>query len=191
MPIESTLANATQIWLALATSGIVLLGFSSLAASLAERHGEPLKRHQIFGIRAITSNSLYLAFLGFLPLLLGAFADQGDEICSALNLEPYAACGGIGDATGKHIWSITSGVILAAMAWQVLVQLWRFATTPYGWDAFRICVFFFLPAVFVGCVQYLNLSANLMPLSLLGATFFASTACGHFYLFLHRLRPTE
>lgn len=187
MPDMSSLSDSLQVWLALATSGLVLLGFSSLAASLASAPGNGLRPHQIFGIRAITTNSLYLSFLSFLPLVILQFEGQGAQACTALRLEAYLPCSELGGLAERKVWAVTSFAALVALAWQYAVQIWRILLTRDGHDSIRIAVFFLVPAPLVAYAQLVNLEANLMPLSLLGAAFFAWTACGHFYLFLHRL----
>lgn len=178
--------DSFQIWLALATSGLVLLGFSSVAASLAASSGALYRRH-IFGIRSITTNSLYLSAMSFLPLLLLQFQSQGDALCAATGFEHFGDCKGWAAHAGSEVWALTSLGMLIGLAWQFFVQMWRIALLRDWHDSIRIAVFFVAPLPLIAYLQWVNFSANLMALSLIGAAFFAWTACGHFYLFLHRL----
>jgi hypothetical protein len=187
MPVETSFADLQPAWLALATSGLVLLGFSSLAASLAASFDGKLYRHHVFGVRAITTNSLYLSLLGFFPIILIHFGTSWEPICVAIKADYFSNCASDGETIRTHVWSWTSVVIILGLLWQFGVQVWRIFLTKDTHDSRRIAIFFLAPAPIIFWTQVANISANQMPLALLGATFFATTACGHFYNFLHRI----
>jgi hypothetical protein len=173
------------IWLALATSGFVLLGFSALAASMVGSGESEVSRNKIFGVRAIVTNSLYLSVLSLLPLVLQQVASEWSSMCKPLGLALVLECNIAGSALSANVWSITSAATMFALLWQVGMQLFRYPKLQSMHDGIRIFLFYLLPAPVIFWTQLVNLDVNSAALSLVGVSFFAWAACGYFYLFLH------